>query len=174
MTPRRSICMHATSGPRRSQTVSSMTSDLTPGRTVHWVTATAAPCLSLFKPVVMGLPLPDVGPPPSDRFDDESLWWRHERLHRVALDDFPAAMALIAEVRDAMETTFRERMDDAWGHGETALAAAVTRCWRDAETAEARWSAALSAARRAGPSAIGRSAAAAWGRLNHVAGFSKA
>jgi secernin len=173
MTPHRSICMHAASGPRRSQTVSSMTSDLTPGRVTHWVTATAAPCLSLFKPVVLGQPLADVGPAPSDHYDERTLWWRHEQLHRAALDDFPAAMALVADERDALETRFRERMNDAWRHGETAVAAAIASCWRDAEAAEGRWTAVTVLSERSGPSSIGRSAATAWGRLNSVAGFTK-
>jgi secernin len=172
-TPFRSICMHATSGPRRSQTVASMTSDLTSGRVTHWVTGTAAPCLSLFKPVAMGLPLPDVGPAPSDRHDSQSLWWRHERLHRCALDDFPAAMAMIAEERDALEAGFRARIDEAWSKDETALPDAIAACWREAAAAEARWTSAIAGASHDGPSSIGRSAATAWGRLNHVAGFAK-
>ena len=172
-TPFRSICMHATSGPRRSQTVASMTSDLTPGRVTHWVTGTAAPCLSLFKPVVFGLPLPDVGPTPSDQHDGQSLWWRHERLHRTALDVFPAAMALIAGERDALEAGFRERMSNASAQGEAALPGAIAACWREADAAEARWTAAVAGVHHHGPSSIGRSAATAWGRLNHVAGFAK-
>jgi len=36
----RSICMHAGPGARRSQSVASMASDLTPGRITHWVTGT--------------------------------------------------------------------------------------------------------------------------------------
>jgi len=169
-TTHRSICMHAAAGARRSQTVASMTSDLTPGATTHWVTGTAAPCLSLFKPVVVGMAPPDTGPAPSDRYDGESLWWRHERLHRAALDDFPAAMALIAGERDALEAAFRARMDAAWAGGEMAVAAAIGACWREAEAAEARWRGAVAGA-PSGPSSIGRSAALAWARLNTVAGF---
>jgi secernin len=164
----RSICMHAASGPRRSQTVASMASDLTPGRTVHWVTATAAPCLSLFKPVVMGLPLPEHGPAPTDRYDPRSLWWRHERLHRVALSAYPEALAAIAPERDAREAAFRDQMDAAWSRGEAAVASAVRDCWRQAEALEAVW---LGRLRPASPSAIGPAAARAWGRLNATAGF---
>ncbi|MDB5433230.1 MAG: dipeptidase [Caulobacter sp.] len=167
----RSICMHAAHGGRRSQTVSSMASDLTPGRTVHWVTATAAPCLSLFKPVVMGVPLAAQGPPPSDRFDGESLWWRHERMHRAALARYPAVLATIAAERDAAEVSFRARMETAWAGGEAAVARAVTACWREAEAIEAGWLEAVWAGAPRGPSAIGRPAALAWARLNGVAGF---
>jgi len=168
-TLRRSICMHAASGDRRSQTVNSMASDLTPGAVTHWVTGTSAPCLSLFKPLVVGLPLPDVGAP-IDLFDNESLWWRHEGLHRAALHDIPAALALIADERDALEAGFRARIADAWRAGEDAVAAAIDVCWREAEAAEHRWREAVRPTGRR-PSSIGRPAALAWARLNAVAGF---
>ena len=169
-TARRSICMHAAEGDRRSQTVASMTSELTPGAITYWVTGTAAPCLSLFKPVVVGHPLPDIGPPPTDRYDDKSLWWRHERLHRKALADFPAAMALIAAERDALESGFRERMAQAWPNGPKAVDAAITACWREASAAEARWLTSMPPAAR-GSGSMGRSTALSWARLNAVAGF---
>jgi secernin len=169
-TTHRSICMHAAQAARRSQTVASMSSDLTPGAVTHWVTATAAPCLSLFKPVVLGLGLPELGPPPTDRYDEESLWWRHERLHRVALADFPAALALVAAERDAIETGFRARMAEAWRQGETAVATTIAACWAEAEAAETRWRAGLSGTRR-GSGPAGRSGALSWARLNAVAGF---
>lgn len=168
-TDRRSICMHAADGERRSQSVGSMASDLTPGAATHWVTGTSAPCLSLFKPVVLGLPLPQTGQP-NDLYDNESLWWRHEGLHRAALADFPAALAMIAGERDSLEGGFRARMSDAWVHGESAVAAAIDACWRDAEAAEHRWREALRPGRR-GHSSIGKPAALSWARLSAVAGF---
>jgi secernin len=169
-TTHRSICMHAAQGPRRSQTVASMSSDLTQGAVTHWVTGTAAPCLSLFKPLVLGMPLPDLGPPPTDRYDEASLWWRQERLHRAALADFPTAMALVANERDALEAGFRAWMAEAWAIGEVAVPAAIAACWREAEAAESRWASAISGARRA-PDPAGRSGALSWARLNAVAGF---
>jgi len=168
-TARRSICMHAANGERRSQSVNAMASDLTPGAVTHWVIGTSAPCLSLFKPVVIGLPMPDTGAP-NDLYDNESLWWRHEGLHRAALADFPAALALIAGERDALEAGFRARMSAAWRNGPDAVSAAIDACWRDAEAAEERWREALRPARR-GPSSIGRPAALSWARLNAVAAF---
>jgi secernin len=148
-----------------------MTADLTPGRITHWVTGTAAPCLSLFKPVALGHPLPPMGPTPTDRYDPESLWWRHERLHRTALDDFPAALAMIGDERDGAETAFRERMNDAWARGDAAVGAAITTCWDEAAAIEARWTAAITGG-RSGPSVMGRALALSWARLNSVAGFS--
>jgi dipeptidase len=166
----RSICMHAGPGARRSQSVASMGSDLTPGRITHWVTGTSAPCLSLFKPVVLGLPLPAQGPTPGDRYDPASLWWRHERLHRVALGDLPSALALISGERDALEAGFRIRMDAAWRRGEAAVAETVAACWAEAAAAEERWRAALPAL-RAATRRLTRSMALSWARLNTAAGF---
>ncbi|MBR7620820.1 hypothetical protein JKL49_15605 [Phenylobacterium sp. 20VBR1] len=157
----RTICMHAASGARRSQSVASMVSEVGPERAVHWVTATSAPCTSLFKPVLFATGAPPVGPAPSDGYDRKSLWWRHERLHRALLADHAAGIALIADERDALEAGFRARIDRA-----DDLAAAVADCWREAAQAEARWASALEPARPGG-SAYARS----WARLNGVAGL---
>ncbi len=159
----RTICMHAAPGARRSQSVGSMVSEIAAGRTVHWVTGTSAPCLSLFKPVLFETELPPHGSTPTDRYDNSSLWWQHERLHRLALADYPAAHALIAAERDALEVDFHARIDAATA---TTLTKTVAGCWRDATLAEVRWTTSLSLA-RPGASAYARS----WSRLNHVAGM---
>lgn len=159
----RTICMHAAQGARRSQSVASMVSEVGAERAVHWVTATSAPCTSLFKPVLFEAGPPPVGPAPSDTCDAESLWWRHERLHRALLADHAAGMALIAAERDELEAAFRARID-----GADDLAAAVADCWREAAQAEARWAQALQPA-RPGNSAYARS----WARLNAVAGLAR-
>ena len=62
-----------------------MVSEIHPDYAVHWVTGTAAPCTSIFKPVLVDAPLPAHGPLPTDRFDPRTLWWRHEELHRAAI-----------------------------------------------------------------------------------------
>jgi secernin len=163
----RTICMHAAQGARRSQSVASMVSELAPGRTVHWVTGTSAPCTSLFKPVLFETGLPPQGPAPSDGFDGKSLWWRHERLHRALLRDFTARLAAIAGERDALEAGFVARIDAAWDGGPPALKRAAAECWREAEATEARWLDAVDTGRPAGHGAHGRS----WARLNQVAGL---
>ena len=84
----RTICMHAADGERGGQTVGSLISELRASDAVHWVTGTAAPCTSIFKPVLVGIPLPSHGPRPTDRFDARTLWWMHERLHRAMLGVF--------------------------------------------------------------------------------------
>jgi len=164
-TERRTLCMHAAEGARRSQSVASMVSELREGRIVHWVTGTSAPCTSLFKPVVLGLDLPPHGPAPNDRFDAETLWWRHERLHRRMLRDFGPALAAIETERDALEAGFHAAIDRAFDEG--GLDVAIDRCWADAEAAETRWLAELPTPRPAPADPHRRS----WARLNHVAGL---
>lgn len=82
-------CAHASWQPTRTsgQTVGSLLGRLHKEGSNHWMTGTSAPCLSVFKPIVLrGAPV-DVGPSPGSRFDGESLFWRHERLHRRILLD---------------------------------------------------------------------------------------
>ena len=169
----RTLCMHAGAGDRRSQTTGAMVSELREAGAIHWVTGTSAPCLSLFKPVLLGASLPDQGPEPTDRFDPATLWWRHERLHRAVLEDFAPRAAALADERDRLEAGFSERIDDALARdGDPAdLQAAVADCWREAGAAEGRWLHAILAMDK-GPSvgAYGRS----WRRLGQVAGMLRA
>jgi secernin len=95
-------CMHAGGVAANSQTTASWVAELSPGESRHWVTATAAPCTSLFKPVQVGSPL-DLGPEPSDRYDPTALWWRHERLHRTVMRDPAAAFPLFQLERDQVQ-----------------------------------------------------------------------
>ena len=100
-----SLCMHAAGLTTPSQTTGSMVAELRPGnKSTYWFTGTAAPCLSTFKPFfIPGKNLsagnflqPGVKP-------DSSLWWRHERLHRKALANLPAASGRFFAERDAFE-----------------------------------------------------------------------
>ncbi|HEX2574727.1 MAG TPA: hypothetical protein VHK88_00170, partial [Aquihabitans sp.] len=99
-----------------------------------WVTATAAPCTSLFKPVRVHEPV-ELGPDPTNRFDDETVWWRHERLHRLALHDHAASTARFVAERDRLEATWLDAPP------------ATLEAFAQAEEAEAAWLADLRAAR---------------------------
>jgi hypothetical protein len=102
------------------------------------VTGTAAPCTGIFKPVFLDSGLPDLGPPPGDRHDQDTFWWRHEILHRALLrgdGKWPG----FADERDAIEQEFGARAEAALA-GDTADRRRVTeKCWREADAAEARW-----------------------------------
>ena len=97
-------CMHAGGGIKAtSQTTGSWVAELRrDGEHRHWATATAAPCTSLFKPVRVDQALA-LGPDPTDRFDADTLWWRHELLHRSVLADPERLLPLLATERDCIE-----------------------------------------------------------------------
>ena len=86
------VCMHAGFGPVRiNQTTGSMVSRLHPDRPTHFFTAAAAPCTSLFKPVWLDAGLPLNEPTPTGVYDPQTLFWRHERLHRADSAGLPGA-----------------------------------------------------------------------------------
>lgn len=169
--PHISLCMHAGAGERAGQTVGSMISDIRDEGSIHWVTATSAPCLSIFKPVLLHLGVPEHGPVPSDRFDPNTLWWRHEVLHRTALErDLPNFLEEIGPERDALEAEFDRDIDAVQrGGGDNDKRHIIDQCWRRASEMEARWWHRLQRSARVGPSAYQES----WLQMNERAGFVK-
>jgi len=61
------------------------------------LTATSAPCTSIFKPVWLDSGLPSLGPLPTAIFTEGAFWWQHETLHRAILLDYPKR---IKEIQD--------------------------------------------------------------------------
>jgi dipeptidase len=101
--------MHAGGLVASSQTVGSWISDLASG--THWATGTAEPAFSLFVPLRVDRPLDETAYPTEavdNTADDRSRWWRHERLHRLALRDWVAAEAAVAEERDRVQAEWLE------------------------------------------------------------------
>ena len=144
------ICMHAADGTRRGQSVAGQVSDLRQGGAVHWVTGTSAPCTSVFKPVFIDAGLPPQGKRPGDRADPSTLWWRHEQLHRAMVQgDYAAAMTWFRPERDALEADFRARVESVLQlpgpDGTKARRRVSEACWKDAATAEAKWTTRASA-----------------------------
>lgn len=165
----RTLCMHAGAEERAAQTVGSMVCELHRGRPVHWVTGTAAPCISVFKPVLLDVPLPSLGPSPTDRFDARTLWWRHELLHRAALvGNFAGFLDELAAERDQLEASFRSRIQSIlYGTVQSERARVVAECWQEAIVMEERW-----AARIDSEAITPRTASdAAWAKMNQLAGF---
>ena len=157
--------MHAGEGLRRSQSVGSMVSERIGDRTIHWMTASSAPCLSIFKPVLFETGLPDQALRPTDQAD-ASRWWRHEALHRAALEDFPAAHAAFAKIRERLEADFRAHVVAAVDGSPATLRAIVQVCWNQADAAETDFKQVL---RTTAPP---RGAfAQSWRRLNKAAGL---
>ncbi len=96
-------CMHGGGMAASSSSTAGWVSDLGSGR--HWITATSAQCLSLFKPVAVADPV-IVDPVPDDHDDAASLWWRHERLARMVMRN-PAALGPVFLPE-------RDRIEEAW------------------------------------------------------------
>ena len=100
------VCAHSAYPVSRhaAQSTSSLAAHLKPDAQTFFATGTSAPCLSLFKPIrFQGSVLPDIGPVPEGVFNPASLWWRHERLHRTILEDYPGRHKAMAAERDALE-----------------------------------------------------------------------
>jgi dipeptidase len=122
-------CMHAGGILASSQTTASWIADLRPGTPDggrHWVTATAAPCTSLFKPVAVHDPL-DMGVRPTNVADGSSRWWRHELLHRAVMTDPLLLGARYLTERDRVERSWFE--DPPGGAAAFAVADALTERW---------------------------------------------
>ncbi|HMP00885.1 MAG TPA: C69 family dipeptidase [Gemmatales bacterium] len=117
-------CAHAGGLVAATQTTASWVAELHPGRQEHWVTGTAAPCLSLFKPIAVSEPL-DLGPTPTDRFDERCRWWRHERLHRHVMFDLERLGPLFLPERNRLEAEWLGAPPtpaDAWREADLRLA----------------------------------------------------
>lgn len=96
-------CAHAGGLIAATQTTASWVADLrADGRHTHWVTATAAPCVSLFKPVQVLAPVAGAPETLSDRADS-SLFWQHELLHRRVLRAPGTVVPEYLAERDALE-----------------------------------------------------------------------
>ncbi len=141
------VCMHAAAGPvRKSGTAGSLVCRLDGRHPVHFATGTAAPCLSVFKPVWVDSGLPDLGPPPSGTYSEDALYWRHERFHRIVLRDYEARASLSRAEREALERRLvaggLQRADATAGQRLEfsrecfALADAAERGWADRAAAE--------------------------------------
>jgi len=135
-----SVCMHAAFGPiRGSQTTGSMVSHLHPDHPTHFVTGTAAPCTSIFKPVWLDGQLPDMGPVPAGTCDTATLYWRHEALHRATLLDYAPAIQLYQAERDTLEEGFLAGALEFAHCSVPERVAFSSRCFADADAAEVRW-----------------------------------
>ena len=134
------VCMHASLGiVRSSQTTSSMISHLRSDQDIHWVSGTAAPCTSVFKPVWIDAGLPDLGPSPSGSYDDSTFWWRHENLHREILRDYTTRITEVASGSGVLEKEFLSDIDQVSHQSLESKRAFTQNCFSKAEQAELSW-----------------------------------
>ena len=104
------VCMHAGGFIRRSQTTASMVVRLGGASEAVFVTGTAAPCLSLFKPVSFYGKSYVFMPPRANTTD--GLWLRRERGHRHLLLAGPDERAAFRADRDAVERVILASFED--------------------------------------------------------------
>ncbi|MFH2065409.1 MAG: C69 family dipeptidase [Pseudomonadota bacterium] len=134
------ICNHAGFGPVRiSQTTGSMISHLTAENAVHFFTGTAAPCTSTFKPVWTDTKWPLEDQEPSRYFDETSLFWKHELLHRTILNDFYPLLSDYQKDRDQLETLFFTRAIELSGAEHNTRSAFVKDCFDQWMETENKW-----------------------------------
>ena len=164
------ICMHAGYGPvRNSQTTGSMVSHLLPKIQTHWLTGTAAPCTSLFKPVWIDSGLPVTGPVPRGSYDPSTLWWRHEAFHRQVIRDYATRISIFKQDRDQLEESFIRNTLQVIDRGHNERALFSKRCFIQSEEATRRWTEKVCEADL--QSQYGRLYQAAWRDFNKKAGF---
>ena len=163
------ICMHA--GPTEERfwhANGAMVAEISPKGPMAWVTGTGGTCISIFKPVFMHTSLPDMGPAPSELYDPQSLWWKHETLHRLVMKDFNKIMPEIRAEFDQLEDEF---MQDACGllpYTTYQRKDFMDFCFKKAEEATEKWIKELSSRQLSFADA---DMAAAWSKFNRQAGI---
>ncbi len=114
-------CMHGGGIVASSSSTASWVSDLSTD--IHWLTGGSAQCLGLYKPMRLEEPI-DIGHIPDDVAENESLWWRHERLARKVMTDPANAAPLFTADRDDLEQTWLADPpggQTAWSHHQELL-----------------------------------------------------
>jgi len=164
------VCLHA--GPQANrwwQADGVMVADIRDRDILVWATATSGNCVSVFKPVFLGLPLPDLGPLPTETFNPQSLWWQHERLHRRAMADFAVTVPLIRSDFDELEKAFLSESVAVRTGSDREKQEWVESCFQRASTVTGRWIDRLEA--RPELSFSDPAYRAMWAKLNAAAGM---
>ncbi|NMC52164.1 MAG: peptidase U34 [Chloroflexi bacterium] len=161
------VCMHAGFGPvRGSQTVGSMVSHLREPFT-HWVTGTSAPCLSLFKPVWIDSGLPTGYEPSTGVYNEKSLFWKHEQLHRKVIFRYHDRAARIHSDIDRIQASWLAAADGHEKADRAQRGTITTTAFAEEETGMKSWAEALGA--EAGPDKFSLLYGLAWKRHNREA-----
>ncbi len=133
-------CSHASWLPTRSsgQAVGSMIAEPASSNSALWLTGTSSPCLSVFKPAPLTGDPVEFGPPPGGRFDEDSLFWRHERFHRNMAARRFQSNALPPDFADE-----RRQMEDQAFDLSKRDAQSSSRLWERHRRAALRWAKAV-------------------------------
>ncbi len=140
----RNICVHI--GPQENrwwQADGAMITEAGPHGVLVWVTGTSGNCVSIFKPVFLGMDLPEIGPIPTEHFDPRSLWWKHELLHRRAMADFDNLVPEIRADFDRLEDEFLRAAETVKKSSPAEKKEFMDHCFRRAMSATETWIARL-------------------------------
>jgi dipeptidase len=165
------VCMHYGFGPVRiNQTTGSMVSRLAGDGMTHWMTGTAAPCTSVFKPVWVEAGIPEEASKAlTGKADDQSMWWLHEKLHRQVNQDYANRLPNYRQERDRLETEFIQGAERVSALSIEEKSAFSEECFNRAAEATREWTACV----RAVP--VKKAAAIyyrqAWKKINAEAGL---
>jgi len=133
------LCGHSANGLARhaAQSTGSLVAHLSERGNLLWATGTSAPCTGVFKPIWLeGKVLPELGAAPGARYSTRSLWWRHEKLHRRILQDYPTRIAVVRPAQQALEEELRAEASAATRRRQLGV---TERAFRRAGEAEEEW-----------------------------------
>jgi secernin len=167
----RNICMHA--GPQDNrwwQADGVMVTSVGANGLIAWATGTSGNCVSIFKPLFSGLDIPDIGPTPTEHFDPQTLWWKHELLHRRAMADFNKIVPEIRKDFDALEENFLAEAANVIMGTLAEKQDFVNYCFRQSMQATEKWIACLRG--RSDLSFEDPAYGAMWKKFNSEAGLS--
>jgi len=115
--------------------------------------------------------LPDQGVVPGGEYDDASLWWQHEALHREVLRDYAVRLRAYAGERNALEGEFIRNADSCESASTDDRAWLSANCFTKAKEATGRWANQVrSLTMKTAPPMLAR---LAWSQFNHQAKFDR-
>lgn len=150
--PSDAICLHDFNSPL-GHTTGSWVSELRKDQNVHWVTATPAPCVSVFKPMMIDLALPDNGNPNTGQLRDASCsnssWHRHAVMVKSLFDVGGSEGTCAAHIKQ-LESEARAMEQQFLGQAQNKFMSAgdgsaprrqeiVNKCWSDTEKLYESW-----------------------------------
>jgi len=117
---------------------------LNAGKITVWVTGTSAPCTGIFKPIYFdtleeGWLKQILGNPAKITFEDFTLWWEHELLHRSVLLDYNQRLKLYSEERDKMESDFLQEEEEMSLKLKAERLQWTQKCFEESRKAEKKW-----------------------------------
>ncbi|MBN2228908.1 MAG: C69 family dipeptidase [Candidatus Thorarchaeota archaeon] len=106
------ICQH-TSHTRRDSSTGSQISEMS--KQIHWFTGSSNPCFSLYMPFVFRDPYIYKGwDTASEKYTDESFWWRRERVNRRQSEKNPKVMSEVHKYIESLQKEIHKLASFMW------------------------------------------------------------